>query len=699
MTTLPSPTLHPRAPAPPTAEPESDRTIAIVAVLTGLALFAVLAVVGIIMRFGQASVLDVSPAWFYRLMTLHGAGMITAALLSMMGALWFVLRNDVRLSVPRMIASYVAIVVGVVFVLVATMIGGFAAGWTFLWPLPFDSAGQWSLWATVAFLLGVLFVGVGFCIFCIDVLEKTTRTYGGLGRALGLAYLAGRDPTPPPPQAIGATVVAVDGLIASAAGTTIVAALLVYSYDRGAQIDALWAKNLTYFFGHTIANLIIYLAAGIIYVLLPLYAGRPWKTSVPLVVGWLLTLVFVLTAYSHHLYMDTVQPRVLEYISNGVSDAAAIPVAVVTIFTGLMLVWGSGYRWTLASRLLYLGFAGWAIGGVGAVIDAIIPVNSRLHNTDWVPAHFHTYLLMGVMFWVFAFVAYLLEGSAARPAATQSSWLAPVLMVIGGYGLTGMWFAAGALGVPRRYAVQPPGTDGYSLAGGIFALIFLAGFLVLLAEFWALAAEAYTRPRPIPALDREAETGRLQRDWLAFRQRLAGLDRRRLSREPLAEPAAPGPPRLGPEPAIGSARGRMIALGAGVVVALITYPPLYGNADDDPHIHHLIHSGQFLAGALVGIAIGSRPSVFRRMRGGRGDALALGLVLGAPLVMLLVMAPRIYEPLEHHPVLHAMYHVGIGLLGVLTGIGCARLGRVAGWFLLFASVSMGLVWAAGLTGV
>ena len=50
-----------------------------------------------------------SPAWFYRLMTLHGVGMITGVLLVMMGALWYVLHacgaapsgTDVRELHPR----------------------------------------------------------------------------------------------------------------------------------------------------------------------------------------------------------------------------------------------------------------------------------------------------------------------------------------------------------------------------------------------------------------------------------------------------------------------------------------------------------------------------------------------------------------------------------------------------------------------
>jgi cytochrome c oxidase subunit 1 len=52
--------------------------------------------------------------------------------------------------------TYVLILVGAVCVIVAVLIGGFAAGWTFLTPLPFYPAGQWSTWATVVFLVGLL---------------------------------------------------------------------------------------------------------------------------------------------------------------------------------------------------------------------------------------------------------------------------------------------------------------------------------------------------------------------------------------------------------------------------------------------------------------------------------------------------------------------------------------------------------------
>ena len=295
MTTLPLPVLPSAAPAPAPREAGSDRTVAALCAVTGVALFAVMGVLGVVMRLTQADVLGVSPAWFYRILTLHGAGMLTGALLAMMGALWFVLRGDVALSAGRLLAAYAAIVAGAVAVLVATMVGGFAAGWTFLSPLPFESAGEWRTWSTVVFLIGILLVGTGFLSFCIDLLEQYMKRYGGLSRALGIPFLRGRDDDPPPPQVIGAVVVSIAGTAVSAVGSIIGIALLVKTFDTGAEIDALWAKNLTFFFGHTVANLIIYLAAGVVYALLPRYAGRPWKTTKPLAVAWLLTPALVLT--------------------------------------------------------------------------------------------------------------------------------------------------------------------------------------------------------------------------------------------------------------------------------------------------------------------------------------------------------------------------------------------------------------------
>ncbi len=637
---------------------------------TGLALFALMALVGLVMRLIQAETIDITSVWFYRLMTLHAAGMLAGALLSMMGGLWFVVRAVVpELNFGRVIASWASIIAGVVLVLVAVLIGGFAAGWTFLYPLPFDSSGQWSTWAAVTFMIGMGLVGVGFLIYCIDVLRATTQTYGGLTGALAIKWLRGKDPTGPPPQVIAATAVSLQGIICSAVGMTIVMALLDHTVDGDVMLDALWAKNLTYFFGHTIANLIIYLAAGMIYVLVPLYAGRQWKLSKPLAIGWLFTICFVMTAYSHHLYMDFVQPGAPQMISLVASSAAALPVAVVTIYTGMMLIWGSRFRWTLTSILLYLGFAGWAIGGAGAVLDSLIPINFKFHNTLWVPAHFHNYLMMGVGLWMMAMVSYLLERAAGRTASRRTTIWAPALMVAGGYGFIFCWYVSGALGIPRRWAVHPIGTEGYSLVASIFVVIFLAGFTMLLIEFASLARTALARRRTATAevpLQTEA-------------------------------PAHPEPAPGAPEPMLRSPFGIGVTVGLAVIASFVLLPPISDASIATIGFHHLAHGVQFFLAAMLAVALASTPSVARRMTP-RWTNFGLAIVVLIPAAMLLFMVPAIYSEIDNDNFLHASYHFGVLLLGFITGLGASMLGRVAGWAVLVSSIGMALMFAAGVTG-
>jgi heme/copper-type cytochrome/quinol oxidase subunit 1 len=356
-------------------------------------------------------------------------------------------------------------------------------------------------------------------------------------------------------------------------------------------------------------------------------------------------------------------------ISTVASSAAALPVAVVTIYTGLMLVWGSRYRWTLASVLLYLGFAGWAIGGSGAVIDSLIPVNFRFHNTLWVPAHFHTYLMLGVVLWVMAFLAYLLERAAGRPASRPATLLAPLAMAVGGYGLVGSWYVSGALGVPRRFAVQPLGTADYSLVGGIFADVFAIGFLVLLVEFALLGRDARRRRAARPTT-------------LPTQPRIAGAAP---EGSPATEPLLATPAQIGAAVAIYVAGG------------FVLLPEVQEASEASAQFHHLAHSVQFLSGCALGAAIVSTIAVFRELNR-RWSAVGLAAVVLAPAAMLLMMIPGIYEPLDDHPTLHAAYHGGVIVLGVITGLGAGMVGRVPGRLLLVLSVGMALMYAAGVTG-
>jgi hypothetical protein len=73
-TAAPSRALHPRAAAFTVEARGIERRIGVLFAVSGLALVLLMGVLGLVMRLTQATVVSLSPGWFYRLLTLHGVG-------------------------------------------------------------------------------------------------------------------------------------------------------------------------------------------------------------------------------------------------------------------------------------------------------------------------------------------------------------------------------------------------------------------------------------------------------------------------------------------------------------------------------------------------------------------------------------------------------------------------------------------------
>jgi len=136
------------------------------------------------------------------------------------------------------------------------------------------------------------------------------------------------------------------------------------------------------------------------------------------------------------------------------------------------------------------------------------------------------------------------------------------------------------------------------------------------------------------------------------------------------------------------------AVAACVVGLAAFFPQIVDAAEVSNRYHHLDHAGHFFFGAMLGLLLGSLPRISRRL----GDRPALGLVavLVAPATMMLLMVPRIYEPLEADPFQHALFHVAMAGFGLATGLGATRLGLVTGRVMLILAVGMPLMFAAAL---
>ncbi|MDN5872589.1 MAG: cbb3-type cytochrome c oxidase subunit I, partial [Nitrococcus sp.] len=245
-------------------------------------------------------------------------------------------------------------------------------------------------------------------------------------------------------------------------------------------------------FGHVVINVAIYMAVVAVYEILPRYTGRPWGVYSAFILAWNATLLMVLTVYPHHLLMDFAMPDWMAFWGQIISYASALPVFAVTLVGTLANVHRSGMRWDLTSGLLMLSIFGWSAGVVPAVLDGTIAINQVMHNTQWVPGHFHTYLLLGVVPMLLAFMTWIgNQGRAGQFGGLRGGafWL---------YGVTGLGFTmaflfAGAAGVPRRYAVHLVQWVGYDRVASVFALlVLLAAAAIILPAVVRIASRGRT---------------------------------------------------------------------------------------------------------------------------------------------------------------------------------------------------------------
>lgn len=459
------------------AETRSANRLSVLWVIVMLALFPILILLGMTMRGVQSDLVPILNAErFYSILTLHGLGMVGLWFVAVMSGACAVLRRYVHLHLWVEWIAFIGTLLGVTLLVVATMIGKYGAGWYFLYPLSITSSGVWEQWVTYTFLSAIALLGVVWTLWSLDALWGIARQYS-LPAAMSWHYITGRPGPEVPPFILIVTV----SLIANLTGlVSAVIMLALYGLELMGitQVsDALLMKNLVFLFGHILVNITLYLGVGLVYELLPEYADRPWKNNRWIAVAWNLVLVLIIVAYFHHLYMDFAQLRIVQLIGQVTSYGLAIPSAVVSIYGTLALVWRAKMRWTMASLLMYCGVLGWTVGGIGALIDSTIVFNTKFHNTQWVPGHFHTYFLVGVVLMILGGVFHLCSELSGLSENVRRSRLCISLICVGGYGFALMFYIGGAFSIPRRYAhYEELISVGTLLA--MIALLFISVILI-----------------------------------------------------------------------------------------------------------------------------------------------------------------------------------------------------------------------------
>ncbi|HLF95819.1 MAG TPA: b(o/a)3-type cytochrome-c oxidase subunit 1 [Methylococcaceae bacterium] len=210
--------------------------------------------------------------------------------------------------------------------------------------------------------------------------------------------------------------------------------------------------------------------------------------------AFVMLLVLALPIGFHHLYMDPEQGAGYK-LSHAVGTFL---VALPTLVTGFTVVasmemagrarggaglfgWIGALPWrnpvVLAAILAFLMLIA---GGFGGIVNASYAMNAMVHNTAWVPGHFHlmfggttVMLYMAVAYHVWPKLTGRAFASADKPLIQLWSWF--IGMVV----LSSPWHILGLLGQPRRIS-SVTYNSLLTLAWDPYELVMIIGGFILL---------------------------------------------------------------------------------------------------------------------------------------------------------------------------------------------------------------------------
>lgn len=306
------------------------------------------------------------------------------------------------------------------------------------------------------------------------------------------------NPGQPVPLAMFATVANAFLWLWTSAGVAleVVFQLLPWVFGWMDTIDPGLARTLFAWTLHPIVYFWLIPAYTAFYVFVPKQAGSYIVSDELARISFIVLVVFSLPIGFHHLYMDPEQAKGWKLLHGVGTFVVTLP----TLMTGFAVIasleiagrlhggkglfgWIGALPWRNPVVLsMILGLLMLVLGGFGGIVNASYAMNAMVHNTAWVPGHFHLIFAGTTLIMYFAIAYYLWPILTGKPLFSQNMallqlWTWFVGMII----LTTPWHILGLLGQPRRISsVQY--NDPLTLAWDTFELAMIVGGLILLGS-------------------------------------------------------------------------------------------------------------------------------------------------------------------------------------------------------------------------
>jgi cytochrome c oxidase subunit 1 len=452
----------------------------VVALLVG----GVLALLVTLTRWPSVHLLP--PDWFYLVLTAHGLDMLVFWIIFFEIAVLYFCASTLlkaRLATPKMAwVAFWLMIVGALTNNVAVFRGDSSVMFTSYAPMG----------AHPAFYLGLILFAVGALIACFVffgtlVVARSERTYAGSV----------------PLVTFGAVTAAIIAVFTIASGAIILIPTFLWSIGLVNYIDSLMYRTVWWAFGHSSQQINVAAHVSVWYAIAAIVFGaKPMSEKVSRT-AFLLYILFLQLASAHHLLADpgltsnwkifntsyAMYLAVLATMVHGLTVPGAIEVAQRQkgFDTGLFqwlrkAPWGNPVFSGMFISLVGFGF----LGGISGVMMGTEQLNLIIHNTIYVPGHFHATVVIGTTLAFMSLTYFLIPTLFRRELMFPglAKWQ-PYLFGLGMCGFALFMMGAGTLGVPRRHwDISFAGNAlGYEFAGtaylmmGLMALCGLAAIL------------------------------------------------------------------------------------------------------------------------------------------------------------------------------------------------------------------------------
>ena len=390
--------------------------------------------------------------WFYLILSAHGLDVLLVWILFFEVAILYfastVLLNS-RLATPRLAwVAFALMLIGALVTNVAVLQGNSSVMFTSYPPMQ----------ATPNFYLGLILFAVGalvavFIFFGTLVIAKEEGTYEGSI----------------PLVTFGALTAAIIAVFTIASGAIILIPTWLWSLGVIGYIDPLMYKLVWWGMGHSSQQVNVSAHVAVWYAIAALVLGaKPLSEKVSRG-AFLLYILFLQLASAHHLLVEpaissewkvfntsyAMYLAVLGSLIHGMTVPGAIEAAQRKKgFTHGIFEWLRKAPWdnpAFAGMFLSLVMFGF-LGGISGVVLGTEQINLIMHNTLYVPGHFHATVVAGTTL-AFMAITYLViplifQRELVLPKLAR--WQ-PYLFGIGAAGISLFMMGAGTLGVSRRH--------------------------------------------------------------------------------------------------------------------------------------------------------------------------------------------------------------------------------------------------------